>query len=74
VADIPAIETIERLVVHPGEMLVLTVPPNTSMEAARQLIDLLKQALPDGLRCLVKTADISMQVVAAPSTPPTSGE
>jgi len=63
----PAIETIERLVVHPGEMLVLTVPPDTSDEAARQLVDRLTQVLPDGVSCLVKTTDISMQVVAGVS-------
>lgn len=49
-------EVRQGLVVRPGDMLVLTVRPDLSMEAVEEMVSRLRVSLP-GVRCVLVTAD-----------------
>lgn len=58
------IEEIRRLVVHPGEMLVVHVPVGTTAEIAARISDRVKANVPDGVRVLIATGDVDFEVVS----------
>jgi hypothetical protein len=62
------IEDIRRLVVNPGEMLVVRVPRGTTAEGAAQVKDRVKAVLPDGVRVLVAPVDVDFEVVSGDPT------
>jgi hypothetical protein len=58
------IEDVRRLVVHPGEMLVVRVPVGTSVERARHISDSVQANVPDGVRVLIAMGDVDFEVVS----------
>ena len=61
------ITDIQRLVVHPGEALVVRVPGDTPREEHRRIIDALRFALP-GVPVFVVRADVVFTVIAQEAT------
>lgn len=62
----PEIESIRRLNVKPGEVLVVAIPSGSTAARTQEIADLVRQRLPDGVEVLVATKDVDMQVVAKP--------
>lgn len=58
------IEDIRRLVVHPGETLVIRVPKGTSEERAKNIREAVHANLPEGVQFVIATDDVDFEVVA----------
>ena len=61
------ITDIQRLVVHPGEVLIVRVPGNASQAERTRVIDAFKQALP-GVPVFVVRDDVEFTVIAQEAT------
>ena len=61
------ITDIQRLVVHPGEALIVRVPSDTPHEEHRRIIDAFKYALP-GVPVFVTRDDVEFTVIAQEAT------
>jgi hypothetical protein len=61
------ITDIQRLVVHPGEVLVVRVPGNISQAEHARVVDAFKQALP-GVPVFVTRDDVEFTVIAQEAT------
>lgn len=59
------VEKIQRLRVEPGETLVVTLPEHTTPERARELLKVLEEKTPEGVRVLVVTSGVELTVIAA---------
>jgi hypothetical protein len=57
------ITDIQRLVVHPGEVLIVRVPGNISHAEHTRVVDAFAQALPD-VPVFVVRADVEFAVIA----------
>lgn len=55
------IEDVERLDVRPGDVLLITVPPDTDAEMAERICNRFETMLP--VRVIVKTSDAQVQVI-----------
>jgi hypothetical protein len=58
------IEDVQRLVVRPGEILLVTIPAHTTVEDAEYIKGIFKAKLPEGVEVVVKTPDVDAAVVA----------
>lgn len=58
------VESIARLDVRPGEVLVVTVPEDFDAADAEHVTRALRERLPDGVNVLIVKAGITFQVVA----------
>lgn len=67
-ADIQ-LSDVRRLVIHPGETLVLTVPEGITREDLHTIQDAAQEQLPDGVGLLVISGDVDMDVVTEASSP-----
>ena len=63
------IEDVKRLVVRPGEQLVVTLPADTTPRQFEEVTELLKGKFPEGA-VLVTTSNISLQVVVVEDEDP----
>ncbi len=54
------IEDVHRLNVNPGDVLIVTVPPDTDQEQVYRIKNLFETNLP--VRAIVKTANIEVEV------------
>lgn len=65
------VESIQRLVINPGETLVVGLPDGATAEEAARVKAAAESAVPDGVTVLVKSANIELSVVAdgCPSSP-----
>jgi hypothetical protein len=61
------LESIRRLDIKPGEILVATLPRRATQEHASFAHAQLKANLPDGVEVLVVTADVDLSVLCPPS-------
>lgn len=55
------IEDIKRLDVKPGDVLLVTVPPETSQETADHIRNRFETTLP--VRAIIRTSDVQVEVV-----------
>lgn len=62
------LESIKRLDIKPGDVLVATVPSGTTPERLQLVADQLKSKLPDDIKLLVVT-DIDLAVIPAQDIP-----
>jgi hypothetical protein len=58
------IEDVRRIVVHPGETLVFRVKSVMTAEHASHLGEAIRERLPEGVRFLVVSGDVDLEVVA----------
>lgn len=63
------LESIRRLDIKPGEILVAGLPDGATAETGARVKAALEAAVPDGVNVLVKSASIDLSVVACPSSP-----
>lgn len=65
------VESIRRLDIKPGELLVATLPARATRQEMDQVRVGLQQHLPDGVRLVIMSEDIELSVVAdgCPSSP-----
>ena len=66
------VESIRRMVVNPGETLVVTLEKPTQ-EQAEYIRHRMRDYLPDGVGILVVSSDITLNVVASSTLPATDG-
>ncbi len=63
------ITDIQRIVVHPGEALVVRVPGNTSLADRELVVAAFKNALPDMPVLVINADTIGLQVIAQEAAP-----
>ena len=62
------ITDIQRIVVHPGEALVVRIPSNTSLADRDRVVKAFKEALPDMPVLVINADTIGLQVIAQEAT------
>lgn len=60
---IPEVKSIERLIIKPQDVLVVSVGGHASVETLNHIKRLVENQLPDGVKVLVHTSDISLSVL-----------
>src|SRR5262245_64920085 len=58
------IEDVQRLDVRPGDVLLVTVPADTTPDQVTRLVEVFESRLPD-VRVIVKGTSVGVEVVAA---------
>lgn len=59
------VESIHRLEIKAGETLVVRVPVHTRPEQVEALGALIRERLPEDVKCLFVSADVEFEVVAS---------
>ncbi|MFD2421653.1 hypothetical protein [Amycolatopsis pigmentata] len=60
----PVIESIARLELKPGEILVVRVPDRYPMDALHRMEEWVKDRIPEGCSAMVLTDDMKLEVVS----------
>jgi len=61
--ELMKIDDVQRLLVSPGDWLLVSVPRNTSAKTAQDIRKRLLDLLPEGVEVFIKTADVQITVV-----------